>query len=54
MVAMPRTSIEALLGVLPLVVRVTSRDILGPSDGGAKLAVTPVGSEPVLRVVSPV
>jgi hypothetical protein len=53
-VAVPRTSIAAPLGVLPEVVRVRSPEALGPRVGGVKVPVTPVGSEAVLRVVRPV
>jgi hypothetical protein len=54
MVAVPRTSMEALLGVLPEVVSVRSPEVFGPRFGGVKVPVTPAGSEPVLRVVRPV
>jgi hypothetical protein len=54
MVAVPRTSIEELLGVVPEVARVRMPEAFGPRVGGVNVAVTPVGSEPVLRVVSPV
>jgi hypothetical protein len=45
---------EELLGVLPDVVRVRSPEKFGPRKGGLKVAVTPAGSGPVLRVVRPV
>jgi len=45
---------DALLGVLPEVVRVRSPEAFGPRLGGVKVPVTPVGSVPVLRVVRPV
>jgi hypothetical protein len=48
------TSIEELLGVLPEVVRARIPEVFGPRLGGVKVPVTPVGSEPVLRVVRPV
>jgi len=51
---MPRTSMLELLGVLPVVVSVRSPEAFGPRLGGVKVPVTPAGSEPVLRVVSPV
>jgi hypothetical protein len=54
MVAVPRISIVAPLGVLPLVVRVSSPEAFGPRVGGEKVAVTPAGSGPVPRVVRPV
>jgi hypothetical protein len=54
MVAMPLTSMEELLGVLPEVVSVRIPEAFGPRFGGLKVAVTPAGSEPVLRLARPV
>jgi hypothetical protein len=53
-VAVPRTSMEELLGVLPVVVKERRLEAFGPRVIGSKVAVTPAGSGPVLRVVRPV
>ena len=52
--AVPRTSMVELLGVLDEVVRVRIAEAFGPRVGAEKLALTPVGRLPMPRVVRPV